>query len=125
MTKQPNFGSSIRSDQGTHVSILPRAYEGKYRSRFHYGSQVLFSTHSSAIVPKESPWKVMKHHYIQGIYIQSRPLVRSAFCPMKIDHTSGLTLHPGTLFTLKDGWMPMIKLSMTDISKNWPRNFFI
>ena len=23
------------------------------------------------------------------------PLVRSAFCPKKIDHTSGLTLHPG------------------------------
>ena len=28
------------------------------------------------------------------VRIQSRPLVRSAFCPMKIDHTSGLTLHP-------------------------------
>ena len=26
--------------------------------------------------------------------VQSRPLVRSAFCPKKIDHTSGLTLHP-------------------------------
>ena len=25
-------------------------------------------------------------------YVQSRPLVRSAFCPTKIDHTSGLTL---------------------------------
>ena len=27
--------------------------------------------------------------------IQSRPLERSAFCPKKFDHTSGLTLHPG------------------------------
>ena len=27
--------------------------------------------------------------------IQSSPLVRSAFCPKKIDHTSGLTLYPG------------------------------
>ena len=27
--------------------------------------------------------------------LQSHPLVRSAFCPKKIDHTSGLTLHPG------------------------------
>ena len=27
--------------------------------------------------------------------VQSSPLVRSAFCPMKIDHTSGLTLNPG------------------------------
>ena len=27
--------------------------------------------------------------------IQSRPLVRSAFCPKKIDHTNGLTLHLG------------------------------
>ena len=27
--------------------------------------------------------------------LQSSPLLRSAFCPMKIDHTSGLTLYPG------------------------------
>ena len=27
--------------------------------------------------------------------LQSRPLVRSAFCPKKLDHTSKLTLHPG------------------------------
>ena len=27
--------------------------------------------------------------------VQSRPLVRSAFCPKKVDQTSGLTLHPG------------------------------
>ena len=27
--------------------------------------------------------------------LQSRPLVRSALCPKKIDHTSGLTLHLG------------------------------
>jgi len=33
--------------------------------------------------------------------LQSRPLVRSAFCPMKIDHTSGLTLHPCTFFGAK------------------------
>ena len=30
-----------------------------------------------------------------GKVLQSRPLVRSAFCPKKIDHKSGLTLHPG------------------------------
>ena len=30
--------------------------------------------------------------------VQSRPLVRSTFWPMKIDLTSGLTLHPGTIF---------------------------
>ena len=37
-------------------------------------------------------------HYIPVIgitVIQSSPLVRSAFCPMKIDHTNGLTLYPG------------------------------
>ena len=30
------------------------------------------------------------------IGVQSSPLVRSAFCPMKIDHSSGLTLYPVT-----------------------------
>ena len=29
--------------------------------------------------------------------LQSSPLVRSVFCPMKIDHTIGLTLHPWTI----------------------------
>ena len=27
--------------------------------------------------------------------VQSRPLVRSVFCPKKFDHTSGLSFHPG------------------------------
>ena len=40
---------------------------------------------------------------VECFQIQWSPLVRSAFCPMKIDHTSGLTLHPGILFTLKEG----------------------
>ena len=34
-------------------------------------------------------------HYTAETEIKSSPLVRSAFCPMKIDHTSGLTLYPG------------------------------
>ena len=29
------------------------------------------------------------------VRVQSSPLVRSAFCPMKTDHTRGLTLYPG------------------------------
>ena len=33
-----------------------------------------------------------KKHVLQ---LRPRPLVRSAFCPNKIDLTSGLTLHPG------------------------------
>ena len=31
----------------------------------------------------------------RALVVQSSPLVRSAFCPMKIDHTSDLTLYPG------------------------------
>ena len=45
-----------------------------------------------------------KHSSVEGRkQIQSRPLVRSAFCPKKIDHISGLTLHPYTLFTVIRG----------------------
>ena len=32
---------------------------------------------------------------VSGLLIQSNPLVRSAFCPIEIDHTSGLTVYPG------------------------------
>ena len=31
----------------------------------------------------------------QDKHVQSSPLVRSGFCPMKIDQKSGLTLYPG------------------------------
>ena len=37
---------------------------------------------------------IMESRWIKKV-IQWRPLVRSAFCPKKIDHSSGLTLHPG------------------------------
>ena len=30
-----------------------------------------------------------------ALHIHSNPLVRPTFCPMKIDHKSGLTLYPG------------------------------
>ena len=43
----------------------------------------------------------------QGIIVQWSPLVRSAFCPMKIYHTSGLTLHPGIHFTVIKGCKKM------------------
>ena len=37
-----------------------------------------------------------KDYPVNGLSaIQSRPLVRSAFCPKKIDLISWLTLHPG------------------------------
>ena len=35
------------------------------------------------------PWNSL------ALRIHSTPLVRSTFCPMKIDHISGLTLYPG------------------------------
>ena len=46
-------------EMGRLVAILPRSYQGKYRNKFHYGSEVLFSTHASAIVPKGSRLKVI------------------------------------------------------------------
>ena len=52
------------------------------------------------------------------LQIQSRPLVRSAFCPKKIDHTSGQTLHPYTLFTVIRGcqWLISQGKSIPDIN---------
>ena len=32
---------------------------------------------------------------VRTVQIHLSPLLRSTFCPMKIDHKSGLTLHPG------------------------------
>ena len=33
---------------------------------------------------------------VETVYwVHSSPLVRSTFCPMEIDHKSGLTLYPG------------------------------
>ena len=42
-----------------------------------------------------SPFRVQRFISWVMSVIQSSPLVRSAFCPMKIDHTNGLTLYPG------------------------------
>ena len=39
--------------------------------------------------------RVVQLNFTPEIEVQSRPLVRSAFCPKKIDHISGLTLHLG------------------------------
>ena len=46
---------------------------------------------------KNLPYKQVLTYIV--LAIQSRPLVRlsSTFCPKKIDHISGLTLHPGTI----------------------------
>ena len=43
----------------------------------------------------------------KGIAVQWSPLVRSAFCPMKIDHTSGPTFNPGCklLITYYSWWL--------------------
>ena len=52
------FLFTFRILQGTLASILPRGhYQGKYRNWFHYGTEVLYCTHASPIVPKDSPLK--------------------------------------------------------------------
>ena len=49
---------AFRILHGTLASILPRVhYQGKYGNRFHYGTEVLYCTHASPVVPKDSPLK--------------------------------------------------------------------
>ena len=50
--------STFRILDGALAVILPKVeYQGKYGNWFHYGTEVLFGTHASPIVPKESPLK--------------------------------------------------------------------
>ena len=57
--------------------------------------QRIFAPHNNAIKwgGKENKYSIL--FSVCLIRIQSRPHVRSAFCPKEIDHISGLTLHPG------------------------------
>ena len=47
---------------GKYTSLVPRSAAIKliYGSDFHYGTDLVFSTHASPIVPKDSPLKVLK-----------------------------------------------------------------
>ena len=42
-----------------------------------------------------SQWDFSADATVEAPEFRRRPLVRSASCPKKIDHTSGLTLHSG------------------------------
>ena len=46
---------------GKYTSLVPRSAAIKliYGSDFHYGTDLVFSTHASPIVPKDSPLKVL------------------------------------------------------------------
>lgn len=43
--------------EGKHTVILPRINKLIWAD-YHYGTQVLFSTHASPVIPKASPLKV-------------------------------------------------------------------
>ena len=44
---------------GKYTSLLPRSGKLVYGSDFHYGTDLVFSTHASPVVPKDSPLKVL------------------------------------------------------------------
>ena len=85
--------------------------ENKFgRGRAHYGPLQSLKVSPRLAQPTRSPLpsKIRissvcpphaNHACFTGlIIIQSCPFVRSAFCPNKIDHTGGLTLHPSCPF---------------------------
>ena len=43
---------------GKYTALLPRSGKLVYGSDFHYGSDLVFSTHASSVIPKGSPLKV-------------------------------------------------------------------
>ena len=51
--------------EGKHTSLLPRINKLIWGD-YHYGTQVLFSTHASPVIPKASPLKVTNHARIFG-----------------------------------------------------------
>ena len=44
--------------EGKYTALLPRINRYLDPHGFHYGSEIIFSTHTSPVVPKESPLKV-------------------------------------------------------------------
>ena len=44
---------------GKYTSLLPRSGKLVYGSDFHYGTDLVFSTHASPVIPKESSLKVL------------------------------------------------------------------
>ena len=50
---------SYSMKEGKYTSLLPRSGKLVYGSDFHYGTDLVFSTHASPVVPKDSPLKVL------------------------------------------------------------------
>ena len=52
---------------GKYTALLPRSGKLVYGSDFHYGTDLVFSTHASPVIQKDSPMKVMEDIYILRI----------------------------------------------------------
>ena len=57
--KPENYLSCSMRD-GKYTALLPRIGKLIYGSDFHYGTDIVFSTHASPVIQKNSPLKVIE-----------------------------------------------------------------